>query len=259
MIITYVDESGTHQDSKVLTVAAYVGEQSEWDSAEVRFRRADKYAGIPFHAVDCATGGRRYKGVDKDKRNRITRKIIKIINDHDIYGIAWGAWIDDFAEVIPRDDKNWEKWLSPLFALAFSGLLIEAAKHVEKKYPGNKFSVVLEHSKHWYVPAAKRFLRMKNDERWPPHRLLDSVSHATKRTVQLYAPDTLAYEAYLMKTRERYPTGHRPREQMASLLQKLPVGGISRGKMLDRKAFGHFSQPDIGTDTHLAKWHRQFS
>jgi hypothetical protein len=58
MITAHIDEGGTHQDSKVLILAAYIGTDAEWQSAEGRFRRANKYTGRIFHAVDCAQGGR---------------------------------------------------------------------------------------------------------------------------------------------------------------------------------------------------------
>jgi hypothetical protein len=57
MITAYIDESATQQDSKVLVLAAYIGTDAEWQSAEERLRRAHKYAGRIFHAVHCAQGG----------------------------------------------------------------------------------------------------------------------------------------------------------------------------------------------------------
>jgi hypothetical protein len=41
MIQAYVDESGTHQGSKVLIVAAYVGTSSQSESVEFRFKKAN--------------------------------------------------------------------------------------------------------------------------------------------------------------------------------------------------------------------------
>ena len=61
MITAYIDESGTHQDSTVLVLAAYIGTYAERQSAEERFRRANKYAGRIIHAVDCAQGGRDFR------------------------------------------------------------------------------------------------------------------------------------------------------------------------------------------------------
>jgi hypothetical protein len=262
MITAYIDESGTHQGSKILTVAAYVGVLSEWESIELRFKKADKHAGCPFHAVDCANGGGNYRGMDSDKRYRITKKIIKAINDHDVYGIVCGAVIDEYNAVAPQADKKWEKWLQPLVALTFQNVLVDAAVYVAGRYPGEKMSVAMEESRCWYIPCLKKFIRGKHETNWPNHVVLGTMTRYSKsEALQLYAPDVLAYEAYLAKTRELYPSSHGPREHMAALLQKLPSGQMSPGKLLDRSVFEHINDNwgEIATDTHLKRHHKQYA
>lgn len=101
---------------------------------------------------------------------------------------------------------------------------------------------------------------MKHDENWPKHRLFGTIApYSRTKAVQLYAPDTLSYEMYLLKLRERYPTKHGPREHWFNLLSKLEVGALSKGKMLDKEAFEHLGRESALTDTHLQKWHKQFA
>ena len=227
MVLTYIDESGTHQGSKVLVLAAYIGTSDEWKFAEERFRRANKYSGTTFHAVDCAQGGNEFRGIDKDKRNRITKKMVRIVNDHDLFGVIYGGYIEDYDAVWPRDRRHWETWLSKLFILLFGGLIIDLCNYTRKYHPGERVSVTMEQSQHWYPIAAKRFQQMKQETDWADHVLLDSIAACSKEQApQLHAPDLLAYEGYLMKLRERFPTTHRPRRSLLSLLTKRKDGRI---------------------------------
>jgi hypothetical protein len=227
MIKGYIDESGTHQGSKVLIVAGYVGNSEVWNSVEARFKKADKHAGIPFHAVDCATGGKAYQGMHKDKRNRITKKMVKIINDHDIFGIGYCLWIDDYESIYRRNGEHWETWLAKPFTLLFQGVVHDMCQYVEEHYPGEKLSLVVEDSPHWYPSAAKKFIATKKEKHWTYASMLETIApYSSEDAVQLYAPDLLAYETYLMKKRERFPTIHGKRESMLALLKKRLEGRI---------------------------------
>lgn len=251
MITAYIDESGTHQGSKALVIAAYVGDCATWKSAEICFKDADSRAGRTFHAVDCAQGGKKFRGIDNTERYKLTMEMVGIINSHDIFGIGWGGFIDDYAEFHPRlPGEQWEEWLRGLFSLVFAGVITDVAKHVRQRYPGEKFSVAMEDSEHWYAIAADKFIRGKHDTSWGDHSLLGTIAPYSKdEAVQLHAPDLLAYEGHLMKTRERVPTKHGPRAPLLALLQKQKWG-----KMYDRATFAEihdaFMAGKIPTDAH---------
>jgi hypothetical protein len=234
MITAYMDESGTHQGSKVLVIAAYVGDSETWGLVETCFKQAEEKAGRIFHAVDCAQGGKNFRGVAKDDRFQLTMRMVEIVNTHDLFGIAWGGIVDDYAEFHHREEGvRWEDWLGGLFSLVFTGVINDVAKYVRQKYPGEKFSVVMEDSEHWYARAAEKFIRGKHDPRFADHSLLGTIAPFSKdEAVQLHAADLLAYEAYLMKLREHYPTKHGPREPLLALLKKQKWG-----RVFDRAAF----------------------
>lgn len=250
MITAYVDESGTHQGSGVLVLAAYIGVSEQWKLAEERFRRANEYSGRIFHAVDCAQGGRDFRGMDKDKRNQITKKMVQILNDLDLFGVVYGAYIDDYASIWPRNEEHWETWLSQPFVLLFGGLVLELCIYMRHYCPGQTLAVVMEDSAHWYPLAAKRFLEMKKETDWADHVLLETIApYSKEQAPQLHAPDLLAYEAYLMKLRERFPTKHPPRGSLLSLLKKR-----KEGRFWDKRAFeGLNAELDAGRVKFIAK------
>lgn len=91
----------------------------------------------------------------------------------------------------------------------------------------------MEDSESWYPTLAKRFIATKKEKTWPRHHLLETIApYSSEEAVHLYAPDLLAYETYLLKTRERFPTKHSIRKSMLALLQKR-----LEGKMWDRNGF----------------------
>jgi hypothetical protein len=246
MTTVYADESGTHQGSKILIVSAYIGISKEWESAEIRFRRADKYSDRIFHAVDCAQGGKTFRSMNKAKRYRLFKKMIRIVNDHDLMGISYGAYIEDYDAVYPRNNQHWEEWLKHPFSILFQGLIIDLYRYAEGYYPGEKLSVVYAASQYWYPVAYKSFWELK--EQKPYCDGLETIApYSVKDARQLHAPDLLAYETNLSKSRERYPTGHRPREYMNDLLKKKKLG-----KMWDKEAFQVLKAVDIAS-THEEK------
>jgi hypothetical protein len=231
MLTAYMDESGTHQGAKVMIVSAYIGTAKEWASVEERFLRADKYSGRIFHAVDCAQGADKFRTLSKDKRYRLFKKMIRIVNDHDLMGISYGAYIEDYDAVYPRNGERWEEWLKYPFSVLFQGLLIDLYRYIQERYRAEKFSVVYAAAQHWYPTAYESFLGLKEQE--PYSDGLETIApYSVKDARQLHAPDLLAYETQILKSRERYPTKHGPREYMMELLKKKKLG-----KMWDEEAF----------------------
>lgn len=227
MIKAYIDESGTQQGSKILIVAGYIGTTEDWDAADRRFRRADKLSGRVFHAVDCATGGREFRGVDKGKRYRLYKKMVKIINDHDIFGVGTGALIDEYSTVYPRNGQNWEKWLARAYEVAFSDTIVEICHYSKDRYGEVPISFVVEQSRHWYPIAAGVFSTMRSQPEWPYYTLLGAIApSSTEEARQLHAADILAYETYLMKSRQICPTKHGSREHLMNLLKKKKNGRL---------------------------------
>jgi hypothetical protein len=225
VIKAYVDESGTHQGSKVLLLSAYVGPAKEWKLLSHKFYRIDKSTGIPFHAVDCAVGGGDYQGMPNTRRYEITKKVIRAVNGSNVLVLGEAIYLDDYEEVNPRNGMHWETWLQPAFSVLFISILLDATSHIQDRYPGEKLSVCMDDSQYWYPLAASIFLWAKKNQKWGHEDKLETIApYSQKQANELYAPDVLAYEGYLMKLRERYPTNHGPRESLRALLQKRKEG-----------------------------------
>jgi hypothetical protein len=109
----------------------------------------------------------------------------------------------------------------PVLSLTFQVVIGEVAQYVRAAFP------------------AKKFLTMKHDTTWADRELIETIAPYSKaEAVQLHAADVLAYETSLLKLREWYPTGHRIREFMETLLKKPKLG-----KELNRETYEAIEAP----------------
>ena len=61
MLKVYMDESGTHEGSPVVTVGAYIAKPSKWQAWQKEWNRLKKPICV-VHAADCANQGEEFKG-----------------------------------------------------------------------------------------------------------------------------------------------------------------------------------------------------
>jgi hypothetical protein len=90
-----MDESGTHEHSPVVTVAAHFAKPRTWQGWTVDWNRAKKPIKV-FHASDCNNFTGEFNGWTKDDRNAYAAKLLPVIPKHKIMGAAVGMQMDAF-------------------------------------------------------------------------------------------------------------------------------------------------------------------
>lgn len=85
----YMDESGTHAGSPVVTVGLYVGKPSYWQ-AWTKDWNANKRPIKVYHAVDAHNRKGEFEGWDRPKRNAFVANLLPVLARHPIMGIAVG-------------------------------------------------------------------------------------------------------------------------------------------------------------------------
>jgi Protein of unknown function (DUF3800) len=89
MFAAYLDESGTHDGSDVISVAGYIATTHTWDAFSDEWNEFLKREGLSFfHSVDCAAGQRAFKGMKSQERMRINREAIEIITKYPLVAIG---------------------------------------------------------------------------------------------------------------------------------------------------------------------------
>lgn len=90
----YVDESGIHDDSEHVVVAAVWASKAEWSAWTLDWLPAKAPIRI-HHSVDCHNRKNEYKGWSREQRDAYVLRILPVVRDHAIFG--------DFAVISKRE------------------------------------------------------------------------------------------------------------------------------------------------------------
>jgi hypothetical protein len=79
--IAYFDDSGTHKQSEIAVCAGYIASVEQWRHFERNWKEADNGEHfMPFHTADCRAGRKQFTGWDEQRKERVIRRLIGIIN-----------------------------------------------------------------------------------------------------------------------------------------------------------------------------------
>ncbi len=95
----YLDDSGTHQGSPIVTVAGGVASVPQW----IRFSRQwkkqlDRWNVEFFHMADFVSGHGKYKGWDENRKDHALSVLVKIINDNVRFLVGNAVYTGQFAK-----------------------------------------------------------------------------------------------------------------------------------------------------------------
>jgi len=91
----YMDESGTHDHSPVVTVAAYVGRPREWQAWTKHWNIAKRPIKV-FHAVDAQHLHNEFEGWSDTARDAVVKRVLSVIVESGFPGIVIGIHMDEF-------------------------------------------------------------------------------------------------------------------------------------------------------------------
>lgn len=90
----YFDESGTHKDSTIMTVAGYVFESRQVKLFSKAWRKElDSFGLSAAHMTDCALGFGEYKALSMEQRIESEKRLIRLIRKRSLAGYV--ASVDD--------------------------------------------------------------------------------------------------------------------------------------------------------------------
>jgi Protein of unknown function (DUF3800) len=190
MIKIYVDESGTHADSDVTTVAAYAGRPKVWRKWTNEWRKAKRPIRL-FHATDSANLHGEFEGWHPEKRDELVKKLLPIIANNSIAGAVIGLHLGEFRKAV-GDRKEIPEALGNPYTTCFHWLvqsLLELLKH-NKKTESFKF-IHEQNDFEGEARAAFDFIKENANPHDVPMKL---VFGAKKENTPLQAADILAYE-----------------------------------------------------------------
>jgi len=99
----YFDESYSDEAPHILAVAGYLFEKERCLEFDTKMKALLEQYGLPyFHMVDCAHGNQPFKNLDKTKRIEVATRVISLIREHAMIGVAFGLDQDDYRTTFPE-------------------------------------------------------------------------------------------------------------------------------------------------------------
>jgi len=195
MLTAYFDDSGTHDESRAVIVAGYLGSKEKWEDFGNAWGDMLREAGLThWHQVHFAHKVKEYTGWTDEKRLDFMQRATRIINDAVICGIVCGIDATAFKELSPQFRGP------PSTPYTFCAMV--CFKHLEKWTENNSHSdpidCIFESGAQGSGEISKMVEGLMSDE--DGERLSFRIGSVRfeekKKTMPTQAADILAYEFY---------------------------------------------------------------
>ena len=229
MIKIFIDESGTHDDANVVTVAAYAGRPKAWREWSAEWRKAKKPIKV-FHAVDAANREGEFKGWSQEKRTELVTRLLPVIMRNRIAGLVIALNKSEFRKAIEGKEELLKALGNP-YTTCFHWLVQST---LELLKPGKKETLKFVHEKNSYEKEAKASFEFIANDANPNNAPMRLLFGGKNEHMPLQTADILAYEAYKRfqepNKPERKPwqilkpkivSVHVGKDQMSELVQSL--------------------------------------
>lgn len=172
MLQGYFDASGTHEGSKVLCIAGFIGEEDAFVDLDQRWEEVLDKPCWPtrlseFHMVDCVHGDREFQKGGWNYAERLalygdlTRVIVEVSDARKILPIGAGAVTGIFEQIAQSDlDLLKAEALGTAFDLTFQLLLQQVIHRIHERWPNETFGLLYDDSN---KPEADRFSALCNE------------------------------------------------------------------------------------------------
>lgn len=209
----YLDESGSPDSTKAVSVAGFVATTQQWAMFNENWKAALNHFGVSaLHMRDYSHSLREFETWrgDKRKREQFLARLINIITTRVRHSFASGVLMDDFRQV--NQKFKLEEFIKP-YALAGRTCVADIAKWA-KKY-GVAEDLIAYVFEDGAQDRGDLIYRLKNDGK-------SNFSFAPKSHPALQAADLLAYEHFLATC--RVADGRvEPYDQLRTSIRKLDV------------------------------------
>lgn len=187
----YLDESGVHDGSPVLTVAAYTAKPKTWRDWTRTWNAAKRPIRV-YHAADAANLSGEFEGWEKPAMNALAARLLPVIADAEIAGVVAGIHLGEF-EKATKDRPDLRGLIGHPYGACFHWLVGQIVRLQNKLGSAERIAFVHENNDH-QGHALESFDWIKQNVNFGDRAI--SLSFGTKADyVPLQAADILAYEA----------------------------------------------------------------
>lgn len=191
VLYAFIDESGTHDGSPVLTVAAYVGRPSKWNEFTKLWNRR-KFPIRVYHAADAQNLYGEFSGWTAERRDALVAKLLPTLTEIELDGFIFGTQLFALDEAI-RNHPGLRIYRDPptAYGAAFYWLTIKVLESYSAV--GNSERIAFFHEQNNFAAHASssfEWAKLRN-----PDRAMTLKFGSKDDYVPLQAADVLAYEA----------------------------------------------------------------
>jgi hypothetical protein len=174
MIQAFVDDSGTHDQAKIVLMAGFLSSYQRWRKLESDWNRVlnpPDEVGRPakpriFHATDCLgkDGHGDFEGWSKDRRNTLVDRLAVIARQRTIWGFGAAFSRQDYQEVVPEWIKY--KWEHPYYLCFFHIAQVLALSRQHFSFPKDeKIAFVIAHKRKYVGLMSELYDQVRTNEK----------------------------------------------------------------------------------------------
>jgi hypothetical protein len=186
----FLDESGTHAGSPVITVAEYVARPTVWRRFVPKWQRTLRPIKV-FHSTDCNGFRREWEGWTRPDRDAHVAKLLPLLRNIEGVGLVIGMVLRDVEEAFSTRPYL-RPYLGNPYEACLQWWLTILLQEMQKR--GTREPVAVVHEENQYGGEAHRAFNWVKENNDPYGQLISFSFGAKYKFVPLQAADILAYD-----------------------------------------------------------------
>ena len=242
MLVSYNDDSGTHDGAKVLSLCGFLADADDWANLDKSWQAVIHKPDWPsmitkFHTVDCVNEREEFRGWSYAQRLAMFGDFVNVIVASPIRVIGTAIIVDDF-DALSADDLDLlrsDKKGTPLDFI-FHLLMQQIIRRSCDWYPHEEVRVVFENTNR---DTESRFRDLYIDYRdgfYQGERLMNSPAFLEKKHSPLQAADILAYSTYQLAMENYFPRDAVPYFNVIPPFMRMLQGVVHDGGLYNAQA-----------------------
>jgi hypothetical protein len=203
IVNVYVDESGTHGPSSLMTLSGYIATVGQWHKFDSKWARMLRRHGLTYvHAVEIWHGQGEWKGWDIQRKIKLAKEAEKLCQQHTLCGFTVVLAEADYRNRYVADNRSKKIHLDTQYGLCFRSCLSLLPSIIAKSLSRDDVAVnfILESGHRHVLDAQDIFSKVRKAGFPDISPFLGTFSVGDKkRFAGLQAADMLAYSSYRLE------------------------------------------------------------
>lgn len=243
MLLSYNDDSGTHDGAKVILLCGFLATSDTWGDVEQSWQSVLSKPEWPsiinaFHAADCVNGNGEFRRWTYPQRLAIFGDLVNVIVSLPLLAIGAAVIVNDFKALTIQDREFFkkDKKATPLeFVLHLQ--MQQIIHRGAELNPAEEIGIIFENSNRKTENKFRELYADYRDGFRLGERLVGSPLFLKKKYPHLQAADLLAYSTYQLVMKNYFPQDANPYFDVIPPFMRMLQGIMHDGGLYDAVAF----------------------